>query len=77
MSNTKTFIDERDGEIEAIYENGVFKPLKKPPLRDNEWVVLAVKEKVITQEFLRKLEELSKSLPKFKSPSKLIAEDRK
>ncbi|EEB73643.2 antitoxin family protein [Thermococcus sp. AM4] len=64
-------------EIEAIYENGVFKPLKKPHLRDNERVVLVIKEKVVTGDFLKKLETLSESLPKFKSPSKIIEEDRR
>ncbi|WP_297514554.1 antitoxin family protein [Thermococcus sp.] len=64
-------------EIEAIYENGVFKPLKKPHLRENERVVLIVKEKIVTEEFLRKLEKLSESLPKFKSPSKILEEDRR
>jgi len=64
-------------EIEAIYEDGVFKPLKKPHLRDNERVVLVVKEKVVTSEFLKKLEKLSESLPKFKAPSQLIEEDRR
>jgi len=64
-------------EIEAVYKNGVFKPLNKPHLRDNEGVVLVVKEKVVTGKFLRKLEELSESLPKFRNPPKLLEEDRK
>lgn len=63
-------------EIEAVYENGVFKPIKKPHLRDKERVVIVVKEKIITPEFLRNLEELSESLPKFKNPSELLEEDR-
>nr|WP_233421585.1 hypothetical protein [Thermococcus thioreducens] len=37
--------------------------LSKAPSRDNEGVVLVVKEKVVTGKFLRKLEELSESLP--------------
>ncbi|WP_457751526.1 antitoxin AF2212-like protein [Thermococcus sp.] len=64
-------------EIEAIYEDGVFKPLKKPHPSDNERVVLVVKEKVITQEFLRKFEILGERLSKFRNPSKLLGEDRK
>ena len=64
-------------EIEAVYKNSVFKPRKKPHPRDNERVVLVVKEKVVTQEFLRKLEELSESLPKFKNPSKLLEMSRR
>jgi len=32
---------------------------------------------VVTGEFLKKLEKLSESLPKFKSPSRLIKEDRR
>jgi len=52
-------------------------PLKKPHLRDNERVVLVIWEKVVTGDFLKKLETLSESLPKFKSPSKIIEEDRR
>jgi predicted DNA-binding antitoxin AbrB/MazE fold protein len=64
-------------EIEAVYENGVFKPLKKPHLKDKERVVIVVKEKVITKKFLKKLEEFSETLPKFQDPSKLLEEDRR
>lgn len=64
-------------EIEAVYENGVFKPLKKPHLKDKEKVVIVVKEKIITKNFLKRLEELSKTLPKFQNPSKLLEEDRR
>ncbi|NJD98921.1 DUF104 domain-containing protein [Thermococcus sp. LS1] len=64
-------------EIEAVYENGVFKPLKKPHLKEKEMVVIVVKEKVITKNFLKKLEEFSETLPKFQSPSKLLEEDRR
>ncbi|MCD6372203.1 MAG: antitoxin family protein [Thermococcus sp.] len=65
-------------EIEAIYENGVFKPLRKPKLRDKERVVIVVKEKkVVTPDFIKKLEKLGDTLPKFKNPSKLLQEDRR
>ena len=64
-------------EIEAVYEDGVFKPLKKPHLKDKERVVIVVKEKVITKNFLEKLEEASKAFPKFQEPSKLLEEDRR
>ncbi|WP_335755335.1 antitoxin family protein [Thermococcus profundus] len=64
-------------EIEAVYENGVFKPLKKPHLKDKEKVVIVVKEKVLTKNFIQRLEELGKTLPKFQNPSKLLEEDRR
>ncbi len=64
-------------EIEAVYEDGVFKPLKKPHLHDREKVVIVVKERVVTEKFLQKLENLSEALPKFERPSRLIEEDRR
>ncbi|MDV3104642.1 antitoxin family protein [Thermococcus waiotapuensis] len=64
-------------EIEAVYEDGVFKPLKKPQLHNHERVVIVVKEGVITKKFLQKLENLSEALPKFENPSRLIEEDRR
>ncbi|WP_297506466.1 antitoxin family protein [Thermococcus sp.] len=64
-------------EIEAVYENGVFKPLRKPHLRDHEKVVIVIKERVVTGKFLQRLEKLSKTLPKFENPSRLIEEGRR
>ena len=64
-------------EIEAVYEDGVFKPLRKPHLHDREKVVIVVKERVVTKKFLQKLEKLSKALPKFENPSRLIEENRR
>ncbi|NJF25029.1 DUF104 domain-containing protein [Thermococcus sp. Bubb.Bath] len=64
-------------EIEVVYENGVFKPLKKPQLKDKEKVIIIVKEKVITKDFIKRLEKLSKTLPKVQNPSKLLEEDRR
>ena len=64
-------------EIEAVYEDGVFKPLRKPHLHDREKVVIVVKERVVTENFLQKLEKLSEALPKFENPSRLIEEDRR
>ncbi len=62
--------------IDASTRTAYLSPSKSPS-RDNERVVLVVKEKVVTGKFLRKLEELSESLPKFKNPSKLLEEDRR
>ena len=64
-------------EIEAVYEDGVFKPLRKPHLHDREKVVIVVKERVVTKKFLQKLEKFSETLPKFENPSRLIEEDRR
>ncbi|WP_457754436.1 antitoxin AF2212-like protein [Thermococcus sp.] len=52
--------------IEAIYENGILKPLKKPNLREKEKVILVIREKVIDDDFITLLEKLSKKFQKLK-----------
>ncbi len=42
--------------IEAIYENGILKPLKKPNLKEKEKVILVIRGKVI-DDFITLLEK--------------------
>jgi len=62
--------------IEAIYENGVFKPLEKVDLRDGEIVEIEIKEKRISKKFYRVLEELEKKAPKVHNAFKVLEEVR-
>ena len=63
--------------IEAIYENGILKPLKKPNLKEKEKVILVIREKVIDDDFITLLEKLSKKVPKVENASKLLEEERR
>ncbi len=62
--------------IEAIYENGVFKPLEKVDLKEGEIVEIEIKEKRIGDRFYRVLEELEKRAPKVHSAFKVLEEIR-
>ena len=62
--------------IEAIYENGVFKPLGKVNLREGEIVEIEIKEKRIGDRFYRVLEELEKRAPKVRNAFKVLEEIR-
>ena len=62
--------------IEAIYENGVFKPLEKVDLREGEIVEIEIKEKRIGDRFYRVLEELEKRAPKVRNAFKVLEEIR-
>ncbi len=59
--------------IEAIYENGVFKPLEKVELKRGEKVKVFVEERgIITDLLIIELEKILKNLPKPKvSPEDL------
>ncbi|ADT85025.1 antitoxin AF2212-like protein [Thermococcus barophilus] len=63
--------------IEAIYEDGILKPLKKLNLKEKEKVILVIREKVIDDDFITLIEELSKKVPKVENASKLLEEERK
>jgi len=62
--------------IEAVYENGVFKPLKKVDLKDGEVVEIEIKEKKISDRFYQVLEELEKRAPKVYNAFKVLEEIR-
>ena len=49
----------------VIYENGVFRPLKKVRLREGEFVWIEIKEaKKVTKKFYHKLKELGEKTEK-------------
>ncbi len=64
--------------IEAIYENGVFKPLEKIDLKEGEIVEIEIKEKEkkISERFYRVLEEFEKKAPKVRNAFKVLEEVR-
>jgi len=64
--------------IEAIYEDGVLKPLKKLNLREGEKVKLEIKsDEVIDENFIDFLEKLRAKLPKSENVYKILEEIRK
>ncbi|HIP13408.1 MAG TPA: DUF104 domain-containing protein [Arcobacter sp.] len=62
--------------IEAIYENGVFKPLEKVDLKEGEIVKIEIKEKKISEKFYQVLEELEKKAPKVYNAIKVLEDVR-
>ncbi|MEM2145749.1 MAG: antitoxin family protein [Candidatus Jordarchaeaceae archaeon] len=65
------------GEIEVIYENGVFKPLKKVRLREGEFVKIEIKEtKKVTKKFYDTLEGLGKKVKRVEGAYKALEELR-
>ncbi len=63
--------------IEVVYENGVFKPLKKVRLREGEFVKIEIKEtKKVTKRFFKKLEELEKRIEKVEGAYRVLEELR-
>ncbi|MBS7279562.1 MAG: antitoxin family protein [Candidatus Freyarchaeota archaeon] len=63
--------------IEVIYENGVFKPLKKVRLREGEFVKIEIKEtKKVTKRFFKKLAELEERIEKVEGASRVLEELR-
>jgi len=62
--------------IEAVYENGVFKPLQKVDLPQGVGVRMEIKEEVgvITKEFLNELKKEIEALPKVKVDFKKLDE---
>jgi len=64
--------------IEAIYEKGVLKPLKKLNLKEGEKVKLEIKsDEVIDENFIDFLEKLRARLPKSENVYKILEEIRK
>jgi predicted DNA-binding antitoxin AbrB/MazE fold protein len=65
------------GEIEVIYENGVFKPLKKVSLREGEFVKIEIKEtKKVTKNFYKKLAELEEKIERVEGAYRALEESR-
>lgn len=62
--------------IEAIYEKGVFKPLQKVDLKEEEIVEIEIKEKRIGERFYQVLEELRERAPKVYNATKVLEEVR-
>ena len=63
--------------IEVIYENGVFKPLKKVRLKEGEFVKIEIKEtKKITKKFYNKLTELKEKTEKIEGAYRVLEELR-
>ncbi len=62
--------------IEAIYEKGIFKPLRKVDLEDGEIVEIEIKEKRISEKFYQVLEELERRAPKVQNASRILKEVR-
>ncbi|WP_290624469.1 antitoxin family protein [Archaeoglobus sp. UBA230] len=61
--------------IEAIYEDGVFKPLEKVDLREGEKVRLRVEERgAITPDLIEKLKLMLKNIPETMSDVKGLEE---
>ncbi len=53
--------------VEAVYENGVLRPLRKLDLREGERVVVIVRRRgIITREFIDELRSAMEKLPAIK-----------
>ncbi|WXG42296.1 MAG: antitoxin family protein [Candidatus Freyarchaeum deiterrae] len=63
--------------IEVIFENGVFKPLKKVMLREGEFVKIEIKEtKKITKNFYKKFTEIEEKIERVEGAYKALEELR-
>ena len=62
--------------IEAVYENGVFRPLEKINLKEGEIVKVEIKEKKISERFYQVLEELERKAPKVRNVIKVLEDVR-
>ena len=63
-------------EIEVIYENGVFKPLRKVEFKDGEVLRVEIKGKIVTDRFYEKLERLKKKVERVEGAYKVLEEMR-
>ncbi|MEM4617123.1 MAG: antitoxin family protein [Archaeoglobaceae archaeon] len=62
--------------IEAIYEDGVFKPLKKVELKEGGKFKVLI-EKRVSKKFYEILERLEKEAPKVEDSWRVLEESRK
>lgn len=63
--------------IEVIYQNGVFKPLKKVKLKEGEILRIEIKEaRKITKRFRDKLSELRSRVERVEDAHKVLEELR-
>ena len=60
--------EEMTSEVEAVYENGVLKPLERLDLREGERVKVVIKRErgVITSEDIQEIAKIVEKLPKVK-----------
>lgn len=63
--------------VDVIYENGVFRPVEKIPLKDGEKLKIEIKvPKRITPRFYRRSSELEEKTPKVQGASKVLEDMR-
>lgn len=63
-------------EIEVVYENCVFRPLKRVEFKDEEVLKIEIKGKIITDRFYEKLERLKKKIERIERAYKVLEEMR-
>ena len=63
-------------EIEVIYENGVFKPLRKVEFKEGEVLRVEIKGKIVTDRFYEKLESLKRKVERIEGAYKVLEEMR-
>ena len=63
-------------EIEVIYENGVFKPLRKVEFKEGEVLRVEIKGKIVTDRFYEKLERLKRKSERIEGAYKVLEEMR-
>ena len=63
-------------EIEVVYENGVFKPLRKVEFKEGEVLRVEIKGKIVTDRFYEKLERLKRKSERIEGAYKVLEEMR-
>jgi len=63
-------------EIEVVYENGVFKPLRKVEFKEGEVLRVEIKGKIVTDRFYEKLESLKRKVERVEGAYKVLEEMR-
>jgi predicted DNA-binding antitoxin AbrB/MazE fold protein len=65
-----------DRVIEVVYENGVFKPLRRVEFKEGEILKVEIKGKVVTDKFYEKLERLKEKVERIEGAYKVLEEMR-
>ena len=65
-----------DRVIEVVYENGVFKPLRRVEFKEGEILKVEIKGKVVTDKFYEKLERLKEKVKRIEGAYKVLEEMR-
>ncbi len=63
-------------EIEVVYENGVFKPLRKVEFKEGVVLRVEIKGKIVTDRFYEKLERLKRKIERIEGAYKVLEEMR-